>query len=94
MLEDVRSSFLECKTTMDVSINDSEYRSDYLRMLQIDILTGKGILVACVDVNKRCIFPKLFDSEEVADRLENLNMKSKIRFGEHFGKRKRERLES
>ena len=94
MLDDVRSSFLERKTTMDVSINDSEYRSDYLRMLQIDILTGKGRLVACVDVNKRCIFPKLFDSEEVADRLENLNMKSKIRFGEHIGKRKRERLES
>ena len=55
MLDDVRSSFLERKTTMDVSINDSEYRSDYLRMLQIDILAGKGRLVACVDVNERYI---------------------------------------
>lgn len=83
MLEDVKSSFLEHKTMMDVSINDSEYHSNYLRMLQIDILTGKGRVVACVDVNERCFFLKLFDSEEVANGLENLNMKSKIRFSEH-----------
>nr|CAN78420.1 hypothetical protein VITISV_043219 [Vitis vinifera] len=94
VLQDVRSSFLERKTMMDVSINDSEYHSDYLRMLQIDILTGKGRVVACVDVNGRCFFMKLFNSEEVANGLENLNMKSKIRFGEHFGKMKIERLES
>ena len=94
MLEDVKSSFLEHKTMMDVSINDSEYHSNYLRMLQIDILTGKGRVVACVDVNGRCFFMKLFNSEEVANGLENLNMKSKIRFGEHFGKMKIERLES
>ncbi|RVX22442.1 putative inactive poly [ADP-ribose] polymerase SRO1 [Vitis vinifera] len=94
VLENVRPGFLERKTTMDVSIDGSEYRFDFLRMLQIDILTGKGRSIAWIDANGKCFFPKLFVSEEAADGSENLNTKSKIRFGEYFGKRKRERLES
>lgn len=94
VLENVRPGFLERKTTMDVSIDGSEYRFDFLRMLQIDILTGKGRSIAWIDANGKCFFPKLFVSEEAADGSENLNTKSKIRFGEYFGKRKRERFES
>lgn len=95
VLENVGPGFLDRRATMDVSIHGSEYRFDFLRMLQIDLLTGKKRSIAWIDVNGKCFFPKLFVNEEAVDHVsENQKTGSKMISGDESGKRKREISES
>lgn len=94
VLENLKPGFLERKTVMDVLIDGSQYRFDFLRMLQIDILTGKGRSIAWIDEKGKCCFPKSFVGEETACGSEDLKMECKMRFGEELRKRKSEILDS
>ena len=99
VLGDLWLGFLEGKPIMDLLIGGSNYLFDFLRMLQIDLLTENQRSIAWIDENGKCFFPKVFVNEEFAKSKENpenpkIEIEIRIDIDGNSSKRKRDEFES
>ncbi|KAI3909972.1 hypothetical protein MKW98_013026 [Papaver atlanticum] len=66
VFEVLKEGFIGNKPVVEVSIDGAKYLVDFLRMLQIDLVSGNRRSVSWIDVENKCFFPK-FTVEEKSD---------------------------
>lgn len=107
VVRSMQSEFLDKRPTVEASLGGSRYLFDFLRMLQIDFVTGKQRSIAWIDVNGKCFFPTSFVGDDFmnisesleSEDLENLKIEIEVRVNEKSnsnsvsGKRKRKVVE-
>ncbi|XP_031270812.1 probable inactive poly [ADP-ribose] polymerase SRO3 [Pistacia vera] len=98
VIDSVKSSFLERKPMVIVTIEGSKYVFDFLRMVRIDFETGKQRSIAWIDVNGKCFFPTVFLSEQDEDCVERSESNTskieiEINIKDGLGKRQREAVD-
>uniref|UniRef100_A0A822ZPR4 Poly [ADP-ribose] polymerase n=1 Tax=Nelumbo nucifera TaxID=4432 RepID=A0A822ZPR4_NELNU len=86
VFEILRLGFLEGRPMVEVEIKGGRFLFDFLRMAQLNLITGNQRSIAWIDANGRCFFPKLSVDEEI-DTMAPVATSPKI------GKRKRHQLE-
>ncbi|XP_038716173.1 probable inactive poly [ADP-ribose] polymerase SRO3 [Tripterygium wilfordii] len=85
VLETFRYCYIHRKPVVKLSVDNSRYVVDFMRMLMIDFKTGRLRSIAWIDENGKCFFPKMFagdDSVIPVNRIQRY-------VNESSGKRKR-----
>ncbi|PON72591.1 Poly(ADP-ribose) polymerase [Trema orientale] len=94
VVDSLRSGFLERKAIIEMAIEGSNYLFDFLRMLQIDLISGNQRSIAWIDGGGKCFFPKQFVGEEFENAAENPKIEIEIKIsaspGRKLGKRGRQ----
>ncbi|MCL7045362.1 hypothetical protein MKW94_012419 [Papaver nudicaule] len=97
VFEVLKEAFIGSKPIVEVSIDGATYLVDFLRMLQIDLVSGNRRSVSWIDVENKCFFPKFTVEEKSDDNCEvvefpTLKIEIKIDSSKHLSKRKRKNL--
>ncbi|KAI3993010.1 hypothetical protein MKX01_009753 [Papaver californicum] len=100
IFEVLKEGFIGNKPIVEVSIDGATYLVDFLRMLQIELVSGNRRSVSWIDVENKCFFPKFTVEEKSDDSCEvvefptlkieiKIDSKSNTNSSKNLSKRKR-----